>query len=244
MLLVLLAGGTSLITHTVKASSRLIANSSPEPFSNIGLSVAEDIAVFGGLALIHYNPLLALSLFALGIAAFLYFAPKILRSMKAKIWLALTKLNGPADLKRPSTLPIALPARLSPIFSKQNVLGETIAWAVPCISGRGQRIPANLFGALVATNEEPHKIVFVARKIGRDYCQAIDLTGSTIVHEPQFLSENLVIFPTDGRGSRYLFMFARSRGALVGQIAEYLRQRLSSPPMAVQTLAPEPVAHV
>jgi len=244
VLLVLLAGGTSLVTHTVKASSRLIANSSPEPFSNIGLSVAEDLAVFGGLALIHYNPLLALSLFALGIAAFLYFAPKILRSMKAKIWLALTKLNGPADLKRPSTLPIALPKRLAPIFSKQNVLGETIAWAVPCISGRGPRIPANLFGALVATNEEPHKIVFVARKIGRDYCQTIDLTGSTIVHEPQFLSENLVIFPTDGHGSRYLFMFARSRGALVGQIAEYLRQRLSSPPGAVQTLAPEPVAHV
>jgi len=244
LLLVLLAGGTSLVTHTVKASSRLIANSSPEPFSNVGLSVAEDLVVFGGLALIHYNPLLALSLFALAIAAFLYFAPKVLRSMKAKIWLALTKLNGPADLKRPSALPIALPARLAPIFSKQNVLGETIAWAVPCISGRCRRIPANLFGALVATNEEPHKIVFVAKKSWRDYCRTIELAGSTIVHEPQFLSENLVIFPTDGRGPRYLFVFARSRGALVGQIAEYLRHRLTSPPVAVETLAPEPVARV
>jgi uncharacterized protein DUF4126 len=244
VLLVLLAGGTSLVTHMAKVSTRLIANSSPEPFSNIGLSVAEDVAVFGGLALIHYNPLLALSLFALAIAAFLYFAPKVLRSMKAKIWLALTKLNGPADLKRPSTLPIALPARLAPIFSKQNVLGETIAWAVPCISGRGRRIPANLFGALVATNEEPHKIVFVAKKNGRDYCQTIDLAGSTVLHEPQFLSENLVIFPTDGRGPRYLFMFARPRGALVEQIAEYLRLRLTSPPVVVERVAPEPVAHV
>jgi hypothetical protein len=244
ILLVLLAGGTSLVTHTAKASSRLIANSSPEPFSNIGLSVAEDIGVFGGLALIHYNPLLALSIFALALAAFLYFVPKVLRSMKARIWLALTKLNGPADLKRPSTLPIALPARLATAFSKQNILGETIAWAVPCISGRCRKIPANLFGALVATNEEPHKIVFVAKKNGRDYCQTIDLAGSTIVHEPQFLSENLVIFPTEGRGPRCLFMFARSRGALVGQIVEYLRQRLTSPPVAIQTLAPEPVANV
>jgi hypothetical protein len=244
MLLVLLAGGTSLITHTVKASSRLIANSSPEPFSNIGLSVAEDIAVFGGLALIHYNPLLALSLFVIVIAAFLYFAPKILRSMKAKIWLAMSKLNGPADLKSPSTLPIALPARLAPIFSKQNVLGETIAWAVPCISGRGSQIPANLFGALVATNEEPHKVVFVAKKSGRGYCQTIDLQGSNIAHESQFLSENLVIFPKEGRGPRYSFMLTRSRGALVRQIAEYLQQRLSLPPVAVETLAPEPVAHV
>jgi Domain of unknown function (DUF4126) len=243
VLVLLLAGTTSLVTHTAKASSRLFANSSPEPFSNIALSVGEDIAVFGGLALIHYNPVLALSIFALAIAAFLYFAPKILRSMKAKIWLALTKLNGPADLHRASALPIALPARLAPIFSKQNVLGETIAWAVPCISGRGRRIPANLFGALVATNEEPHKIVFVAKKTWRPFCQTIELEGSTITHEPQFLSENLAIAPTTGRGPKYSFMFTRSRGPLVEQIAEYLRQRPSSP-RAVETLAPEPVAHV
>ena len=163
-LIILLGGSASLVTHTAKASTRLVANSSPEPATNIGLSVAEDIAVFGGLALIHYNPVLALSIFALAIAAFLYFAPKVLRSMKAKIWLALNKLNAAADVRRPSTLPIALPSRLAPIFSKQNLLGETIAWAVPCVSGRGRRIPANLFGALVATNEEPHKIVFVGRR--------------------------------------------------------------------------------
>ena len=113
------------------------------------------------------------------------------------------------------------PRALAPIFSKQNVLGETIAWAVPCISGRGRRIPANLFGALVATNEEPHKIVFVAKKSGRGFCQTIDLEGLTIAHEPQFLSENLVILPTAGRGPKYCFMFTRSRGALVEQIAEY-----------------------
>jgi hypothetical protein len=147
-------------------------------------------------------------------------------------------------MPRPSALPIALPSRLAAVFSKQNVLGETIAWAVPCISGRGRRIPANLFGALVATNEEPHKVVFVARKSGRGFGQTIDLEGSTIAHEPQFLSENLVIFPTEGRGPRYSFMFTRSRGPLVEQIAEYLRQGLNSPPPPVETLAPEPVAHV
>jgi len=244
VLLVLLAGGTSLVTHTAKASSRLVANSSPEPFSNIGLSVAEDIGVLGGLALLHYNPLLALSLFALGIAAFLYFAPKVLRSMKAKIWLALSKLNGPPDLHRPATLPIALPSRLASTFSRQNILAETIAWAVPCISGRSRKIPANLFGALVATNEEPHKIIFVAKKSGRGFCQTIDLEGSTIAHEPQFLSENLVIFPTAGRGPKHSFLFTRSRGALVQQVVEYLRHRLSTPPPAVATIAPKPIAHV
>ena len=244
VLVVLLAGSTSLVTHTAKASSRLVANSSPEPMSNIGLSVAEDIAVFGGLVLIHYNPVLALSIFALAIAAFLYFAPKVLRSMKARIWLALTKLNAAADVRRSPTLPIALPSRLAPIFSKQNLLGETIAWAVPCISGRGWRIPANLFGALVATNEEPHKIVFVARKNWGAFSQTIDLEGLNVARDPQFLSENLVILPAEGRGPKYSFLFTRSRGALVEQLAEYLRQKLSAPATPVETLAPEPIEHV
>ena len=238
VLVVLLAGTTSLVSHTAKASSRLLANSSPEPFSNIGLSIVEDLGVFGGLALIHYNPILALGIFALLLAAFLYFVPKVLRSMKARIWLVLTKLNGPADLRTATPLPIALPARLAPVFTKQNILGETIAWAVPCISGRGRRIPPNLFGALVATNEEPHKIVFVARKSGRGFCQTIDLEGSTVSREPQFLSENLVIFPTAGRGSKYTFLFTRSRAALVDQIAEYLRHRPISSATA-STIEPE-----
>ena len=244
VLIVLLAGTTSLVTHTAKASSRLFANSSPEPASNIGLSVAEDLAVFGGLALIHYNPVLAISIFALAIAAFLYFAPKVFRSMKAKIWLALNKLNAAADIRRPPTLPIALPSRLAPIFSKQNLLGETIAWAVPCISGRGRRISPNLFGALVATNEEPHKIVFVGRRSWTSFSQSIDLEGAQIAREPQFLSENLVIVPTEGRGPKYSFLFTRSRGNLVQLIADDLREKVAMSAPLKPSLAPEPVEHV
>jgi hypothetical protein len=222
----LLAGGTSLITHSAKAATRLASNTSPEPFSNIALSFGEDVAVLSGLALIHYNPALALTVFALAIAAFLYFAPKILRAMKAKMWLAFKKLNGPADLNMPVKLPITLPNRLSQIFNRQNILGETIAWAVPCISGRGRRIPPNLFGALVATNEELQKIIFVARRNGRPFAQTIDLNGSMVAHEPKFLSENFIIFPAAGKGAKYLFIFPRSRAAVVEQIVDYLRKRL------------------
>ena len=241
VLVILLGGSTSLITHTAKASTRLAANSSPEPASNIGLSVIEDVAVFGGLVLIHYNPILAISIFALAIAAFLYFAPKVFRSMKAKIWLALNKLNAAPDIHRAANLPIALPSRLGPIFSKQNLLGETIAWAVPCLSGRGRRIPANLFGALVATNEEPHKIVFVGRRNWKPFCQTIDLENSTVAREPQFLSENLVIVPREGRGPKYSFLFTRSRGPLVELIAEDLREKANRPSAIVHSLAPDPV---
>ena len=226
IIVALLAGGTSLVSHTAKAATRLATNTSPEPFSNIALSVGEDAAVLGGLALIHYNPLLALSIFAIAIAAFLYFASRILRAMKAKIWLAWKKLNVPAYFNVPAKLPIVLPGGLADVFSSQNVLGETTAWAVPCISGGGRRIPANLFGALVAMNEEPRKLLFVARKGRRPLVQAIDLDGMTVAREPKFLSENLIIAPAAGKGSQYLFVFPRSSAAEVEKIVEYLRERL------------------
>ena len=85
IIVALLAGGTSLVAHTAKAATRLASNTSPEPFSNIGLSLGEDAVVLAGLALVHFNPVLALIIFVIGIAAFFYFAPKILRAMKAKI---------------------------------------------------------------------------------------------------------------------------------------------------------------
>ena len=234
IIVALLAGGTSLVAHTAKAATRLASNASPEPFSNIGLSLGEDAAVLGGLALVHFNPVLALVIFLICIAAFFYFAPRILRAMKVKIWLAWRKLNGPADRDEPVKLPSMLPARLAPIFGHENVLGETVAWAVPCVSGRGRRIPANLSGALVATNEEPNRIIFVARKAGRPFTRTIDLEGSNVAREPKFLSENLAIFPAAGKGPKYLFVFARLHAALVEQIVQDLHRRLSEPAIQEQ----------
>jgi O-antigen/teichoic acid export membrane protein len=39
-------GGTALLSHLVKAGSRLAINTSPEPVTNIGASIAEDVTVF------------------------------------------------------------------------------------------------------------------------------------------------------------------------------------------------------
>src|SRR5713226_2337957 len=79
IIIALAAGSASLATHSAKASTRLVANASPEPFSNIVLSLAEDAAVVGGLALIHYNPLWALGVCVFILSIILYFAPRIFR---------------------------------------------------------------------------------------------------------------------------------------------------------------------
>jgi hypothetical protein len=40
-------GGSALLSHAVKAGARLAINSSPEPVTNIGASLTEDVAVLG-----------------------------------------------------------------------------------------------------------------------------------------------------------------------------------------------------
>lgn len=101
VIVALLAGGTSLLTHTAKAATRLASNTSPEPISNIGLSLGEDAAVLGGLTLMHFAPLLALIIFLIGIGVFFYFARRILRSIKNKIRIPRKKLDEPADRNVP-----------------------------------------------------------------------------------------------------------------------------------------------
>ncbi len=231
----LLAGTTSLAAHTAKASTRLVTNASPEPFSNIALSVGEDLAVVGGLALLHAHPVTALAIFLLALLAFAWFAPKILRAAKVKLWLIWRKLNEPAAFLRrsDSSLPLTLPSKLAPVFSRENVLGETIAWAVPCVSGRGRRIAPNLFGALVSTHEEPRKLTFVATKGTRGLARSIELDGLTVSRQPKFLSENLSFLSAEKTGPDYLFVFPRARADEVEKIVAAISGTSAPAPVSV-----------
>lgn len=52
-------GSTALASHAVKASGRLAINTSPEPFSNVIASVAEDVAVVAVVLLAIRHPWVA-----------------------------------------------------------------------------------------------------------------------------------------------------------------------------------------
>lgn len=59
-LVALLGGTVAASTHLTKAGTRAIANTSPEPFSNWGLSLLEDVFVLGLGALALQYPVVAL----------------------------------------------------------------------------------------------------------------------------------------------------------------------------------------
>jgi hypothetical protein len=75
----LLAGGAALTTHSAKAGTRLLINHSPEPASNIVMSVAEDVAVGGASFLIFAHPVVALAVFSITLVALWILMPKMFR---------------------------------------------------------------------------------------------------------------------------------------------------------------------
>jgi Domain of unknown function (DUF4126) len=55
----ILGGGGALLAHGGKAGARAVVNASPEPFSNIAVSAAEDVATGGLLVLAYSYPVAA-----------------------------------------------------------------------------------------------------------------------------------------------------------------------------------------
>ena len=59
----LLFGSSTLATHATKAGTRLLINTSPEPFTNSIASVSEDTLVLGGLGIMALAPAIAFFVF-------------------------------------------------------------------------------------------------------------------------------------------------------------------------------------
>ena len=82
----LLAGGTlALGSHGTKATVRATANASPEPFSNIVLSVVEDLFTVALAALAAFHPIIILIIVLVFVALLLWLAPKAIRTIRRQL---------------------------------------------------------------------------------------------------------------------------------------------------------------
>ncbi len=223
----LLAGGVTLTTHTMKSGTRLVANHSPEPFSNIALSVGEDAAVFGGLVLIKQNPFLALIVFAAVLLLIAYLAPKIFRGAKVQLWLIWKKISSPASDKLQKEPTKTLPEELDIPLYTVNLERDPVAWAAPCVSTHSRGMPGNLFGFLLTTERPGPKLIFLARRRWKDAAIELDITGFKVVHEPKFLSENVALYHLEKK-PKYVFLFARSQRAIAKAVVASLEKRLAA----------------
>ncbi|MGW1881745.1 DUF4126 domain-containing protein [Streptomyces sp. NPDC001970] len=79
-------GSTALMSHLVKAGTRMAINTSPEPFSNIAMSTTEDLGVAGIVTFAMFHPLpaaiIAATLLVLGLVTLVFLASRIRRFLR------------------------------------------------------------------------------------------------------------------------------------------------------------------
>jgi uncharacterized protein DUF4126 len=78
----LVGGSITAATHATKAGTRMLINTSPEPFSNWFASIAEDLTVFAGLWAALAHPVIFLILLVLFLLALWWLLPKVWRGVK------------------------------------------------------------------------------------------------------------------------------------------------------------------
>jgi len=78
----IMGGSLSATSHATKAGTRLLINTSPEPFSNWTASISEDLLVVGGLWAALNHPIIFLVLLVVFVALVIYLLPKIWRLVK------------------------------------------------------------------------------------------------------------------------------------------------------------------
>jgi hypothetical protein len=214
----LLAGGVALTAHVAKAGTRLMANVSPEPFSNIGLSLGEDAMVLGGLGLLLWNPLVAsiVAILVLGVVWTIF--PRLLRRIRSTAWLAWRKLNGPSAGQEATKAQTRLPAACLEALGRDK--GAPMAFAVRCISDGGPGLSKAHFGWLARF--EDGALFFVGERRRNRLAVEIPLAGASIERESRFLSEKLYVRPA--RGKAYEFAFERGHSRLADEAASKLAE--------------------
>jgi hypothetical protein len=177
LLLALLCGGVAFTGHTTKAATRLIANHSPEPFSNSALSFAEDLFVPAGLWVAFQHPSVAIAIVSVFLLLFLWLSPKLFRLLHVS-WTALRSLVHRWTGSSPEPVEVFIPERVEGTVRKAlqalpfqplpesyaRKLDGSAASGVHCVATASVRGLKNSSGYLCST---PSELVFVAQRTFR-----------------------------------------------------------------------------
>ena len=78
----LLGGGIAFTSHGTKTATRLAANASPEPFSNVLLSLLGDALTLGGTLLMAIHPVVLIGIVLIAVTISVLLFRWVLRSLK------------------------------------------------------------------------------------------------------------------------------------------------------------------
>lgn len=238
----LLCGGVALSGHSTKAGVRLLVNHSPEPFSNIGLSLVEDGLVVVGTYVAIQHPYLMLTIVTVFLVAFFWFAPKAFRLVRiesnaivAVFKKLLTKIKRIFVREQRSVTSIKLDvpsfdglfAGVLPQISNDempidyvyhlrdefNLHDQTAV--IKCVAGKGVRGLRHSIGYLNITKDEA---IFICKRLWRLRGYVMPRMKIEHVHYKKHLLMDRLTLRVAGKDHLfYLFKDAANRGDVVSK---------------------------
>ena len=91
----LLGGGLALTSHGTKAATRAVINTSPEPVSNVVVSLAEDVLVVVSILLAVFLPVVIFFVVGAGLAVSIWVLPRVIRFFR-QVFRKIRGLFSPA----------------------------------------------------------------------------------------------------------------------------------------------------
>lgn len=160
MLALLICGGAAVASHSAKAGTRLIVNHSPEPFSNIVLSLGEDALAFVGTWFSLNHPRIMFGAALIFAVLFLWLAPRLYRQIRVE----LNALRGLIAKLTSETSDASL--RQSMPHNYENHIWRRcdpaqLDFAVKCVASKGVNGLRNSIGFLCYNRE---KLFFLTRR--------------------------------------------------------------------------------
>src|SRR5262249_51931948 len=97
LIALLVGGGLALSSHGTKAATRAFINASPEPVSNIVVSLLEDVLVLVAVLLAVFLPVLVFFVIAAGLAFSFWILPRVVRFFQ-QVGRGIRRLFRPAAI--------------------------------------------------------------------------------------------------------------------------------------------------
>jgi hypothetical protein len=191
VLLFLVAGGVAFSGHSTKAAARLAVNHSPEPFSNVAVSLVEDTAAVGGLYLLATHPWVLAAIVLVFLLLFVWLAPRTYRALRAE-WATM-------GARVRSWFGGAHPPRLGPAerqWIAEHWSGRALDGMFAVVATRDLRGFNNRLGRLCLAGREA---VFFCRKWGRLVAREIGPIESIEVRKRLLSDEVVLVTAQEGR---------------------------------------------
>jgi hypothetical protein len=210
VMLMILCGGVALTGHSAKAATRLAVNHSPEPFSNLALSLAGDVFVPVATWFTFRYPAFTIGFVLFFAAVTWWLSPRIFRAIRvefAAIGSAFARWMGAAQpaglVSLPAIFPREFADHLQPLppaildaLHRRNIPGTA---GIRCAATTGADGLKNSIGYLVPTADN-ERLIFIARRWFRYRIVEIPYTHlARLVWRNRWISDTLVVERQEGR---------------------------------------------